>query len=91
MLARLARRYRRDHDQAGADGGREELAGFLEQSRATLEVELLALARRWTPETLRVALARARDLADPDGASEAAMKAAVEASACGSMRSGTPR
>ena len=80
VLARLARRYRRDHDRAGTPVDEQEHTAYLEQSRATLEAELLALARRWTPETLRVALARARDLADPDGASEAAMKAAVQAS-----------
>jgi hypothetical protein len=80
VLARLARRYRRDHTDAGIAIDRQELAGYLAQSRAELEGELLALARRWTPETLRVALARAREVADPDGASEQAMKTAAEAS-----------
>ena len=56
--------------RAGTPVDEQELTAYLAQSRATLEAELLALARRWTPETLRVALARARDLADPDGASE---------------------
>ena len=48
VLARLARRYRRDHERAGAGWDEQELTACLEQSRTTLEGELLALARRWT-------------------------------------------
>ena len=80
VLARLARRYRREHAQADLAVDPAGLARFVAESRTALEAELLTLARRWGPETLRVALAKARDVADPDGASEQAIKAATEAS-----------
>ncbi|MFI5313984.1 MAG: hypothetical protein ACHQ06_07505, partial [Candidatus Dormibacteria bacterium] len=79
-LARLVRRFRREHAEADISVDPEELAAFIASSRTQLETELLALARRWGPETLRIALAQARELADPDGSSEKAMKAAVQAS-----------
>ena len=79
VLARFARGYRREHSDAGIAVDRDELAAFLTETRTRLEDELLVLARRWGPETLRMALARIRDLADPDGSSDAAMKAATRA------------
>jgi hypothetical protein len=80
VLARLVRRFRREHAEADLAVDPDELAAFIASSRTQLETELLALARRWGPETLRIALAQARELADPDGSSEKAMKAAVQAS-----------
>jgi hypothetical protein len=80
VLARLVRRFRREHAEADIPVDPDELAEFIASSRTQLETELLTLARRWGPETLRIALAQARELADPDGSSEKAMKAAVQAS-----------
>lgn len=80
VLARLVRRFRREHAEAHIAVDPDELAEFVAASRTQLETELLALARRWGPETLSIALALARELADPDGSSEKAMDAAVRAS-----------
>lgn len=79
VLHRLARRERRDAATAGVDLDRAALAATLAAARAGLEAELLTLAVRWGPETLRVALAHARLAADPDGASQEQMDAADDA------------
>jgi hypothetical protein len=78
VLGRIAKRIRREHAAAEQPLDNAALAAEVDGLRSELETELLALARRWGPETLRVAIAHARNLADPDGASEAAMRAATE-------------
>ncbi|HEY7858103.1 MAG TPA: hypothetical protein VIC82_06350, partial [Candidatus Nanopelagicales bacterium] len=62
VLARLVRRFRREHAEADIPVDPDELAEFIASSRTQLETELLTLARRWGPETLRIALAQAREL-----------------------------
>jgi hypothetical protein len=75
VLSRLVRRARREAAAAGEPLDRDALAATIAAARAALEAELLALARHWGPETLRVALEHARLAADPDGASQAQMDA----------------
>lgn len=75
ILARYVRALRRDrHDLPTA-----KLDALLASKRHELETVLLALAEKWGPEALRVTLARARILVDPDGASDEQMRRELEA------------
>jgi hypothetical protein len=77
VLARHARRIRREHAVAGLPLDPQQLTDTLAGLRAELEATLLGLAGDWGPETLRIALSHARIIADPDGASEEQMKRAL--------------
>lgn len=75
ILHRYVRVLRRD----GQDLPAGQLDALLEAKRHELESVLLALAEKWGPEALRVTLARARIMVDPDGASDEQMRRELEA------------
>ena len=75
ILGRYVRALRRD----GQDLPAGQLDALLAAKRQELESVLLALAERWGPEALRVTLARARIMVDPDGASDEQMRRELEA------------
>ena len=79
ILARYVRALRRERAADGRDLSTGELDALIAAKRHELESVLLALAVTWGPEALRVTLARARVLVDPDGASDEQMRRELEA------------
>ncbi len=77
VLARHARRIRREHADAGKPLDPQLLDDTLAEIRVEFETTLLELATGYGPETLRIALRHARIIADPDGASAEQMERAI--------------